>query len=94
MSKSLFQVCWYWNYLTTANELWAKKCMRRGWSLMGLEDGLIPGAWKRHYVHRTQAIQLATPLKVCYFLVKQFCSYGWNTMIEIFIVDDLTVCFI
>ncbi|KAG5441514.1 F-box only protein 16 [Clonorchis sinensis] len=57
------QVCWYWKYLTEANELWAPKCIRRGWNLLGTKNISQPGIWKMHYVEKVIHLKASWPIK-------------------------------
>ncbi|CAH8867327.1 unnamed protein product [Trichobilharzia szidati] len=52
------QVCWYWRYLAEANELWASKCIRRGWDLIASQSQWEPGIWKKHYIQNIRCLQL------------------------------------
>ncbi|KAF8564772.1 F-box protein 16 [Paragonimus westermani] len=58
------QVCWYWKYLADSNELWAPKCIKRGWTLSGTINGFELGIWKKHYIQNMRYLQLAWPMKV------------------------------
>ncbi|KAF7233785.1 hypothetical protein EG68_10155 [Paragonimus skrjabini miyazakii] len=58
------QVCWYWKYLAESNELWAPKCIKRGWTLSGTINGFELGIWKKHYIQNMRYLQLAWPMKV------------------------------
>ncbi|CAH8652464.1 unnamed protein product [Dicrocoelium dendriticum] len=57
-------VCWYWKYLADSNEIWAPKCLHRGWNLPCAVDGAAPGVWKRHYIQKIRYMQLTWPTKV------------------------------
>ncbi|TPP62658.1 F-box only protein 16 [Fasciola gigantica] len=57
------QVCWYWKYLTETNELWAPKCLRRGWTLANSRLSNEQGIWKKHYIQNMRFLRVAGPMK-------------------------------
>lgn len=57
------QVCWYWKYLTESNELWATKCLRRGWTLTDSRLSKEQGIWKKHYIQNMRFLRFAGPMK-------------------------------
>ena len=60
-NMAFIQVCWYWKYLTEANEIWQIKCLRLGWFLPTPPTPFDHAAWKRHYLSCVTQLQWSPP---------------------------------
>ncbi|XP_022108394.1 epithelial cell-transforming sequence 2 oncogene-like isoform X2 [Acanthaster planci] len=52
-------VCWHWKFLAEQDILWMPKCIKLGWFLPYKPKDNEYGAWKRHYVHCLQTLDVA-----------------------------------
>lgn len=63
IATRVFQVCWYWKFLSETDQIWMPKCLRFGWTPKQSATAYESTVWKRVYSFNIQALQ-TMPVRV------------------------------